>query len=136
MKINKKVLFGAGVIVSILLVSKMSIATDLQMQLENYYSNYSTDFLGRKFEKILFENILDASIKAKQTDAEIIEKLKFILDDIKTLPIQTKCLFKIFTDEVNSLTYLGLGGTAYIKVSIGEKAFNDIVLKLVKIIFK
>lgn len=65
MKINKKVLFGAGVIVSILLVSKMSIATDLQMQLESYYNNYSTDFLGRKFEKILFENILDASIKAK-----------------------------------------------------------------------
>ena len=82
MKINKKMLLSGGILLGLTLLCKTSYAETLAETLENYYNNYQFDFMGRTFDKILFQGILDSSVKGKQTDAELIAKLKFIIEDI------------------------------------------------------
>lgn len=132
MKISKKLVIGLGVGAGIVLLSQTGCADNLQDALEAYYNNYTPDFMGREYDRVLFKNIIDSSIKGKQTDAEIISKLKFIIEDIKTLPIQTKCLFKIITDEINAATYLSLGGASYLKKTIGAKKFNELIRQVIR----
>lgn len=134
MKINKNVLMGLGIAGGILLVGGIAHAEGLEEELIKYLNSDSFDLFGRKFDEILFRSIREASTKAKYSDEEIIAKLKFMIEDIKTLPLQAKCMAKIFDQNKN--LYGALGGTAWLKWSLGPENFNKILLRALRVIFK
>lgn len=137
MKINKKMLISLGIVTTaFLILNEPTHAEELKKALEAYLRYSDFDLLGRKYDKILFQNILEPSIKGKQTDTEIIEKLKFVIDDVKTMPLQAKCTFKIVTEKYNSMIYAGTGMLAGAKINMGAKAFNKLLIKVLKVVVK
>jgi len=134
MKIDRKILIGLGIAGGLLLIGGIAYAEGLEEELLRYLNSDSFDLFGRKYDKILFESIRKASTKAKYSDEEIIAKLKFMIEDIKTLPLQAKCMAKIFDQNKN--LYGALGGTAWLKWSLGPENFNKILLRALRVIFK
>lgn len=132
---NKKVLVGLGIVSGILLIGGVTYADDLKEALELYLQDPSLDWLGRNYDKILFENIQKVST-GNLNDAEFFAKLKFIIEDIKTMPLQLKCMKKIVTQRENAIAYGGLTWLGGLKMSIGEKAFNKIMGDILKLVFK
>lgn len=127
--ISKNIITGALIFGAMILISKTAYADDIEKAINAYLKDPSFDFLGHKYEKILFDNIIKTSEKGWSKN-EVLSKLQFIKTDIKTIPLQTKCSFKIFEQNIGA--YAGLGGLYGAKASMGTKAFN----KLAKIMFK
>lgn len=128
---KKKVLVSLGIVGGLLLISGgMVYAESLEEALKAYLADPSFDWLGRNFDKILFEQITNVST-GNFNDAELMAKLKFIFEDIKTMPLQLKCIKKIV--EQNAPAYATLGGTAGIKIAVGSKNFGELLFKLFKV---
>lgn len=108
-------LISLAVVSAIILLGGISYAEELEEVLKAYLNDPSLDFLGRNYDKILFKENLST------------------MEDIKTMPLQAKCVFKIATQKPNMIAYSSLGGTAGFKISIGAKEFNKIVIKIIKL---
>lgn len=131
---SKKLLVSLGVVGGLaLLTGGMAHAESLEEALKAYLANPKFDFLGHEFERILFENIQKVST-GDLNDAEIIEKLKFMIEDIKTLPLQLKCLDKIM--KQNAPIYATLSGIAGLKMALGAEGFGYLTLKIIRMIFR
>lgn len=125
-KINKKMLISLGFACGLLLIGKIAHAEELGEAIEAYVNNHSVDFLGRDYDKILFESL-------KNGDGNFfINELKFTLQDIKTLPQQAKAYFKILHQPPNMVAYSTMGGLYSIKSAVGAAEFNKIMLKILK----
>lgn len=126
MKLNKKVLVGIGIAGGILLLGGFTYAEELKESLELYLQDPSLDFLGHEFEKLLFEGI-------KNGDSHfVIEELKFVLQDIKTMPQQAKAMWKIIHQKPNIIAYGSLGTLGSLKAAMGAKAFNKAMWSILK----
>lgn len=136
MKFNKKIIISLSLAGGLLLVSNIAHAEELKETLEAYLRLDKLDLLGIEYERILFDQILKVSTKGKQTDIEIIEKIKFITEDVKTIPIQAKCIHKIITQKYNSIIYSSVGSIAYAKLNMGTKAFNNLLKEVIKVLVK
>lgn len=134
---NKKLLLTLGTaITTFLLLDEVSFADELKQELIKYLNSDKVDFLGKEFETILFKNIREVQTPPFLNDAELKAKLRFIIEDLKTLPLQAKCLVKIINQEPNALVYGTLSGTAYLKTIMGAEAFNKMLFKIFKLIVK
>lgn len=134
---NKKLLLSLGIgITTFLLLDGISFADDLKQELLKYLESDKLDLLGREFDRILFQNIKEHQMAPYLNDAEFKAKLKFVLDDLRTLPLQAKCIWKILNQKENVLIYSSIGGTAYLKSIMGAKAFNEMLFKIFKLIVK
>jgi len=134
MEINKKFLIGLVIAGSIILTSNVIHAEGLEEELIKYLNDDSIDLLGRKFEEILFQNTKEAHIPMKLSDDELKAKLKFMLEDIKTLPLQAKCLWKIINQKPNALIYGLVSGNSYLKLTLGEKAYKNLIFRLFRLL--
>lgn len=126
---NKKLVVSILIIGGILFLGGISYADELKKSLELYLQDPSMDFLGHEFEKILFEKI-------KNGDNHFIEELTFILEDIKTMPLQIKAYYNILTQKTNMAVYGSLGFTYGTKVAMGAKEFGEMMFKLFKLVAK
>lgn len=126
---NKKLVVSMLIIGGILFLGGISYADELKESLELYLQDPSMDFLGHEFEKILFEKI-------KNGDNYFIEELTFILDDIKTMPLQIKAYYNILTQKTNMAVYGSLGFTYGTKIAMGAKEFGGMMVKLFKLVAK
>lgn len=115
MKVNKKILLSVGVIGGILFLTQTGYAEELKEALEAYLKDPSWDWLGRKYDKILFEKLTT-------------------WEDIKTMPLQAKCMWKIINQPPNIVSYGSLGGLAGLKAEMGAKKFGEMMFKLFKIV--
>ena len=131
---KKKTIASLCVIGGLLFISSITFANELKEVLELYLQDPSFDLCGREFDKILFNKINSVSEAKEFADTEFIAKLKFIVDDIKTIPLQAKCLNKIASQ--NALIYLPLTGLSTLKSAMGAKEFSKMMLKLFKLIFR
>lgn len=113
---NKKLLVSILIISVILFLGGISHAEELSESLKEYLANPSFDFLGHKYEKILFENN------------------PTIIDDIKTMSLQLKCTRKIIVE--NYPTYMALGGLYGLKITLDPKEFGEMMFKLLKLAMK
>ena len=96
---NKKLLISLAIVGGILLLSNISYASsydELKLALEAYLQDPSLDFLGREYDRILFEQINNA----ETLDGELLAKLNFMFDDLLTMPLQLKCMKKIFIKKL------------------------------------
>lgn len=130
---NKKVLIGLSVVGIALFASGGTYAEGLDEALKAYLADPSLDFLGHEFEKILFEESQHAFKGMELNDAEFLAKIKFIVEDIKTMPLQAQAYYKIFTNKVNILTYGSLSGVWGLKAGLGAKEFGNVMLKIIKL---
>lgn len=128
---NKKLLISLGVVAGIIFIGEISYAEELTEALTLYLEDASLDFLGCDFEKILFEN--QSRNGMYLDDKEFIAKLKFIADDIKTMPLQLKAYHKIFTNKVNIIAYGTLGSAAGLKTALGGEEFAKMLIKIIKL---
>ncbi len=112
---KKKMLVSLGIVSIIILSGGIAYAEELEETLKVYLTDPSLDWLGRGYDKILFN-----------------EKLG-IIDDVKTMPLQAKCIYKMATQKPNMIAYSGLGGTMGFKAAVGARAFNKIVMNIIKI---
>lgn len=133
---NKKLLVSIGIFSGLLLLSEVTFADELRESLELYLADPSLDFLGHEFEKILFDESQQAFKGMELNDAEFIAKLKFIIDDIKTMPLQAQAYYKIFTNKVNILAYGSLSGLWGLKSALGPKEFGNVMFKILKLVAK
>ena len=115
---KKKYIICVGLIGAIIFTSGIAYATDLREELTSYLKDPSLDFLGHEFEKILFNKIQNG-------DNNFLEELKFVLEDIRTIPLQAKAMYKIFTQPPNIIAYGSLGSTFGLKTALGTSAFNE-----------
>lgn len=106
------------VIIILIISSGIVYADELEEVLKAYLSDPSLDFLGRGYDKILFKENLT------------------LIEDIKTMPLQLKCIYKIITQEPNIIAYGTLGGLGGLKIFMGEKEFNYIVKVMMKFLIK
>lgn len=113
---KKKILISLCVVVAIVLASGVASAEELEEALKSYLQDPSLDFLGRGYDKILFKDNLT------------------LMEDIKTMPLQFKSMYKIITQKPNLVAYGTLSGTAGFKVAIGAKEFNKIALQILRLI--
>jgi len=134
MKIDRKILIGLGIAGGLLLIGGIAYAEGLEEELIKYLNDDSIDLLGRKFEEILFQNTKEAHIPMKLSDDELKAKLKFMLEDIKTLPLQAKCLWKIINQKPNALIYGLVSGNSYLKLTLGEKAYKNLIFRLFRLL--
>ena len=130
---NKKLVLGIGVIAGICLLGEVAHAEELKEALTLYLEDSSLDFLGHDFEKILFNEIQNSRNGMYLDDNEFIAKLKFVVDDIKTMPLQLKAYHKIFTNKVNAIAYGSLGGLAGMKTALGGEEFSKMIFKIIKL---
>ncbi len=134
---NRKGLFGLGVTAVVLLfMNEFGFAEELEEELLRYLKSDKLDLFGREFEKILFQHTKEVSNPPYWDDAELKEKLKFIIEDIKTLPLQVRCIWKMLNQKPNTIAYGSLGYASWLKTSLGAEAFNKLILKLLKLIIK
>ena len=130
---NRRILVGLGVVGIALFVSGGVYADGLKESLELYLTDPSLDFFGHVFEKILFEESHHAFKGMEFNDAEFLAKLQFIIDDIKTMPLQAQAYYKIFTNKVNILAYGSLSGLWGLKTSLGAKGFSKMMMQIIKL---
>ena len=120
---KKKYIFCASLVGVIVLFGGVVHASDLKDELMLYLQDPSLDFLGHEFEDILFKRIQNG-------DNHFLEELKFILDDIKTMPLQVKAMYKILTQTPNVIAYGSLGGVFGLKSALGTTLFNESALEI------
>ena len=120
---KKKYIICVGLIGVIIFTSGIVYATDLREELFTYLKDPSLDFLGHEFEKILFNKI-------QSGDNYLLGELKFVLDDIRTLPLQVKAMYKIFTQPPNIIAYGSLGSVYGLKTTLGASAFNKTTIQI------
>lgn len=134
---RKKLLVSFGIVGGLLLLVGGGIvyAEGLEEALKAYLADPSLDWLGRGYDKILFEDIKSVST-GNLNDAEFFAKLKFVVEDIKTMPLQFRCMGKIITQKPNAIAYGLLGNTAGLKLAIGAREFNKIAIKMLKLVVK
>lgn len=126
----KKLLIGLGIgITTFFLIDKVIYADGLEKELIRYLESNKLDFLGRNFDKIFFNTLYGENPTA-------LDKLKAIPEELKTLPLQSKCLWKIVNQKPNALTYGTISGLAGLKIELGSEAFNKLMLKVLRVIVK
>lgn len=131
---NKK-LISVGIIAGIILIGEVAFADELKEALKLYIADPSLDFLGHKFENILFQESIHA-YDGKLNDLEFQAKLKFMIDDFRTMPLQYMAMKKIFTNKVNILAYGSLSGVWGLKECLGAKEFGKMMFKIFKLLPK
>ncbi|NLY46815.1 MAG: hypothetical protein GX053_12640 [Tissierella sp.] len=126
---KKKILISVGVVGGLLLLSNISYADELTEVIEAYIQNPKLDFLGRNYDKLFFEAL-------EGTNPTVLDKIKAVPDDFRTMIPQAKAMWKMFHQKPNMIAYSGLGGLAGLKAALGPKEFGEMMFKLLKLVVK
>ena len=122
-KINKKI-FLITLSITTLAITNLVFAEEIKESLELYLELNDFDFMGKEFEEVLF-NVLENISQ---------NELQVLWNDIKTMPIQLKCIDKVVSD--NSFIYAPISFLSILKATLPAKAFKTIMLKVARVILK
>ncbi|MGJ0846603.1 hypothetical protein ACR77J_07935 [Tissierella praeacuta] len=123
---NKKIVMF-GIFVGVLSIGSFVYAEELNEVINAYLQDNSFDFLGRGYDKMFFR-LLEGE------NPTLINKIKAIPNDIKTLPKQMLVSKKVFNQNIESYTLLG--GLSGLKSTIGAKEFNIMMKKILRLATK
>lgn len=123
---NKKIVMF-GIFVGVLSIGSFCYAEELNEAINAYLQDNSFDFLGRGYDKMFFK-LLEGE------NPTLINKIKAIPNDIKTLPKQILVSKKVFNQNIES--YALLGGLSGLKSIIGAKEFNIMMKKILRLATK
>lgn len=127
---KKKVLVGLGVIIGLVFIGRgITHAESLEEALKAYLQDPKLDFLGMNYDKMFFK-LLEGE------DPTILDKIKAIPQDIKTIPLQIKASWKVVNQEPNRFIYLNLAGLGGLKKFMGAKEFNQLVERFLKAVIR